>query len=257
MLLEPQKKGLMIAGCVLIVLLGAGLLVYNIRKGAAPEEIIVEAPPQVTQAEIVTLNQNGSNFIFEQGGKAVATLPVTPGMKTAVPLRQVGRYAYFKTMPEGGDGYILFGSSSPQVIRIDVRDGSVAILKHDGRRIEDISPNGQFMAWTEYKENGDKSIIIETIADHSEKSYPVERKYSQFGDALFSPDSSKLAFAVAIGFPGKESGQVGVINLKDGTSKTVATASQSNTYFRVRGWRANGDVDSVLVTGDSTDFKMK
>ncbi len=259
MLTESQKKNLGVAAVIIVVLAGVGLLAYNIKRGSGPEEReFIVAPSPVPEAEIVTVRTENNNlFVFERAGAAIGELLVTPEMKTMTLLRQVGDFAYFKTFPEGGDGYLLFNSSAPQLVRIDSRDGAITTIKKDGRRIEDISPNGQFIAWTEYKENGDKSIVVEDVVAKSEQSFPVEKKYSQFGDAHFSSDSTQLAYAAAIGFPGKENGVVYVINLKDATTKVNASTGQGNTYYRVRGWRDNGDVDSVVQSGDSTDFKMK
>jgi hypothetical protein len=143
------------------------------------------------------------------------------------------------------------------VVAIDSTNGSVAILKHDGRRIEDISPNGQFVAWTEYLDNGDKNIVVQNVKTNTEQSFPVEKKFTQFGDAYFSPDSAKLAYAAAIGFPGKENGIAYIIDLKTKKVRTVATTSQSNSYYRIHGWRNDGQVDTVLESGDQTGFKMQ
>jgi hypothetical protein len=259
MVSENAKKGFVIGGVVVLILAAGGFLIYNLRGGSTASQPVAidEAPPAVSASQIVTVEANEVNFRFIRSGETIATLPVSDAQKTMTLLRQVGNIAYFKAVPAGDNGYILFGSSAPQVVAIDSTNGSVAILKHDGRRIEDISPNGQFVAWTEYLDNGDKNIVVQNVKTNTEQSFPVEKKFTQFGDAYFSPDSAKLAYAAAIGFPGKENGIAYIIDLKTKKVRTVATTSQSNSYYRIHGWRNDGQVDTVLESGDQTGFKMQ
>jgi hypothetical protein len=238
MLSENQKKAFIVGGFILVLASIGGVLVYKWRSASTPEQTVVEAPAAVPENEIVTVKKEGTAaFIFRRAGTTIATLPISPTMDSMVPLRQVGKLAYFKTTQTGGGGYVLFESASAVVVQVDSQSGVITMLKHEGRRLEDISPNGQFIAWSEYLDNGDKNIIVENTLAHSEQVFPVKREYSQFGDAHFSPDSTKLAYAAAIGFPGKENGAAYIITLKDKNVRVAANTSQRNTFYRIRGGR--------------------
>ena len=162
-----------------------------------------------------------------------------------------GQSLYFSTEPSGIGGYILFAGAS-SLYRVNVND----------RSVQEIMP---------YNVNGDKLICIDElssddrlIADHCAMTSiaihdlssgqtttiqpPADVTGSSFvGSARFSPDLTRVAFALAKGDPNAEQGWVAVSDSLSGPSKLIAM-DKPGRYFTVAGWL---NADTLLLQSNS------
>jgi hypothetical protein len=180
------------------------------------------------------------------------TTPITaPHLWAAQRWSRDGQSLYFSTEPDGIGGYILFGGAS-SLYRVNVNDQSV----------QEMIP---------FNVNGDRMICIDElssderlVADHCAKTSiaihdlssgqtttiqpPADVTGFNFvGSARFSPDLTRVAFALAKGDPSAEQGWVAVSDSLSGPSKLIAT-DKPGRYFTVAGWL---NADTLLLQSNS------
>jgi hypothetical protein len=160
---------------------------------------------------------------------------------------QDGQSLYFSTEPNGIGGYILFAGAS-SLYRVNIND----------RSVKEVIP---------FSINGGKMICLDElssderlVADHCAKTSIAIRDLSSgqtttiqppadvngfgfVGSARFSPDLTRVAFALAKGDPGNEQGWVAVSDSLSGGSKLIVTG-QPGEYFTVAGWL---NADTLLL----------
>ena len=210
--------------------------------------------PRLSWATSPTPNGGPSQlFVSAPDGSRLTTL-LTDTMPMTAPHQWVAeRWArdrqslYYSTEPYGIGGYILFSGAS-SLYRVNVKD----------RSVQEVIP---------FKVTGGKWICIDElsnderlIADHCAKTSiairdlssgqtttiqpPAEVKDFGFvGSARFSPDLTRVAFALAKGNPDAEQGWVAVSDSLGGTSKLIVTGKPGE-YFTVAGWL---NADTLLL----------
>src|SRR5512139_2915711 len=162
-----------------------------------------------------------------------------PHLLVAQRWSQDGQFLYFSTEPYGIGGYILFsGASSLQ--RINVTD----------RSVQEVIP---------YNLNGGQALCLDElssderlVADHCARTSITIRDLSNgqtttiqppaevtgfnlVGSARFSPDLTRVAFALAKRDPQNEQGWVAISDGLSGGSKLIVTG-QPGEYFTIVGW---------------------
>lgn len=158
-----------------------------------------------------------------------------------------GQSLYFSKEPMGLGGYILFGGASnlykiniatkevSEVIPLGPTDGPQACL-------DAISADFRYVA----DHCAQNAITIRDLSSGGNTTIqpPADLTgYKFVGSARFSPDGSRLAFAVAKGDQEAEQGWVAVSDSTSGGSKMIL-ASQSGSYYTVAGWL---DDETLLV----------
>jgi hypothetical protein len=160
---------------------------------------------------------------------------------------QDGQSLYFSIEPYGIGGYIPFAGAS-SLYRINAND----------RRVQDVIPynlnGGQMICLDEL--SSDERLVADhcaqtaiTIRDLSSGQTtsiqpPAEANgFSLVGSARFSPNLTRVAFALAKRDPSNEQGWVAVSDGLSGDSKLIVT-SQPGEYFTVVGWL---NTDTLLL----------
>jgi Tol biopolymer transport system component len=150
-----------------------------------------------------------------------------------------GQTLYFSKEPVGLGGYILFSGAS-NLYKIDVTTKQVTELIPEG------SPSGPVICLDAI--SGDYRYVAEhctqgviTIRDMTSGGtttiLPPEGAagFQVMGNARFSPDGSRVAFALAKSNPDNEQGWVAVSDSLSGGSKLVLSGPEG-AYYTMVGW---------------------
>ncbi len=179
------------------------------------------------------------------------TMPITaPHIWVAQRWSSNGQSLYFSTEPCDMGGYILFGGVS-SLYRVNVNDRSVQeVIPYnvDGYPmcIDELSSDERLIADRCAK----TSITIHDLRSGQTTTIqpPADVTGSNFvGSARFSPDLTRVAFALAKGDPNAEQGWVAVSDSLSGSSKLVVTGKPGE-YFTVASWL---NADTLLLQSNS------
>lgn len=152
---------------------------------------------------------------------------------------------YYSLEPSGLGGYILFGGAS-NLSSYSLADGKSTELIKDKQLgslcLDTVSPNDKLVAY----HCGDKRIGVFDLA--TKKSSVVQlpadlKEVKSLGDARFSPDSTRVAFAAARHNPDDEQGWVLVSTGLTGASKMIAK-SPAKDYYELLAWL---NADTLLL----------
>jgi len=162
-----------------------------------------------------------------------------------------GQSLYFSTEPSGIGGYILFGGAS-SLYRVNVNDRSVQEVipfrVNGGQMIclDELSSDERLVA----DHCAQTSITIRDLSSGQTTAIqpPADASgFSLVGSARFSPDLTRVAFALAKRDPENEQGWVAVSDGLSGGSKLIVTG-QPGEYFTVAGWL---NADTLLLQSNS------
>ena len=157
-----------------------------------------------------------------------------------------GARLYFSKEPLGIGGYILFAGLT-NLWSLDVSSGTVTELVHElapnaAVCIDDLSPDE--MQVVDHCNPDNLQVVNLTTGAGRVINPPANvPQFGAMGGARFSPDGSRLAFALARHDPSNEQGWVAVSDGTGGTSKLIAT-SPANDYFWVAAWQ---DSDTIIL----------
>jgi WD40-like Beta Propeller Repeat len=157
-----------------------------------------------------------------------------------------GTRLYFSKEPLGLGGYILFGGRT-NLWSLDVSSGKATEVVHEiapnaAVCIDDLSPDETQVA-DHCKVNGMEVINLTTKATRVITPPSDIPQFGVVGGARFSPDGSRLAYALARHDPSNEQGWVAVSEGTRGTSRLIAT-SPAKDYFWVAAWL---DSDTIVL----------
>ncbi len=172
-----------------------------------------------------------------------------------------GQSLYFSKEPVGIGGYIPFAGAS-----------SLYQINLSTRQVKEIIPfttsSGPMICLDavsdDYRFEADhctlKAITVRDLASGKTSTIqpPAEvTDFGQMGSARFSPDGSRLAFALARGDPSDEQGWVAVSDGTSGGSKLILT-SQAGTSYSVIGWLDDQTLllQSIAIACSSTCTNM-
>ncbi len=163
---------------------------------------------------------------------------------------------YFAQEPTGLGGYILFDGYST-LYAYDRTTGETATLidKDKFNKIiclDDLSPDEQSVAHHCTQDNA-LGILNLTTGDQGSISVPADiaSDVGDLGSARFSPDGTRVAFALARNDVSNEQGWIAVSDGLAGSSYVVMT-SAPGTYLQVEGWL---DAQTLVVQAVDTDGK--
>lgn len=158
-----------------------------------------------------------------------------------------GARLYYSNEPVGLGGYILFGGASNLwEYNIDTLK-STELVKDNQLSgttcIDDLAPNEKLVAY----HCGDKEMRVLDLGTGKSSAITLPgvaaAQAKVLGDARFSPDSTRLAFAAARRNPDDEQGWILVSSGLTGASKLVAT-SPAKDYYELIAW---GNADTLLL----------
>ncbi len=207
-----------------------------------------DGPQPAANSDLNIINKPTSGLTqIVYRGRVVGELPTALGTYQVNTVRRTDRFAYFEHCPKEAAGYLLFGVCPRKIYRLNLNTfGFNNVLGTDSADLaEDISPDETLVAAgraASGNQGVELQVYLKQIDGAEEKAYPVFGGFTQLGDLHFSPDGTRLAYALAIGNPGSEGGVVGMLSLTDGRNEVVASSTVPGVYYRVKGWKDNNVV---------------
>lgn len=169
-----------------------------------------------------------------------------------------GQHLFYSLEPSGLGGYILFGGHS-SLYNLDVASGqSTELITFDQQHtticLDDLSPD-----FTLISSHCDRQITVINLQTQQKTvikppdGFPADQ-IGQEGDAMFSPDGKRVAYAMAHADPENEQGWVAVTDDLSGPSHLVAT-SPAKTWYSVLGWLDDSHIllAEHAINGDNWD----
>jgi len=144
-------------------------------------------------------------------------------------LKKIGNDLFFYVTPDGLGGYILYNGEWPT-------------FKFDGTKfskiaddVADVSSSQKYFVFSDYTK---KEIYIANMSDKKVvNTFKVDPKYGNFGEIVFSPDETKIAYAASLGEPDNEQGDVFIINIATGEQTKAKSFPDAAAHFV--GWKDN------------------
>jgi hypothetical protein len=229
-----------------------GLAVWPGDAAAAPRLAWGTQPTDLNTTSLVVSAVDGSQLqtlISEPADKS------GPHQLVAERWSADGKSLYFSREPYGIGGYILFAGAS-SLSRIDVASRKVTDLipfntQAGGHMIclDALSADERLVA----DHCADKVITVRDLttgqATTLQPPADVAADVGVLGSARFSPDGSRMAFALAKGDASAEQGWVAVSDSLSGASQLVLSG-QPGEYFSVVGWL---NAQTLLVEEDGLE----
>jgi hypothetical protein len=203
-------------------------------------------------------NLQTSLVISALDGSQIETL-VTETVAAGAPLYQLvaqhwsadGNALYYSKEPFGIGGYILYGGAS-SLYRIDIASKQITtIIPLDFQKGRFVCLDAFSADYSQVADHCTAGVITVRSLDtgHSVTIQPpMEVKdFGPMGSARFSPDGSRLAFALSVGNPDAEQSWLALSNGLGGDSKLLLTGKPGQS-FAVLGWL---DDNTLLVQSNS------
>lgn len=181
---------------------------------APPMEEPVSAMDETRLSSIQTFNEDGTvSIALLWNGETIETVEgLDNGEYEVVLFEENEEYAYIAINYSGLGGYILYGGAH-SLYQLDLRMQTVrAVFEMDqtdgigaGRFVTDVSPDNTSIVVFSRNEAGQLTLETKNISDYMSANgsvdvvYLVDEEFTQAGDAVFSPDSMKLAYAASLG----------------------------------------------------------
>ncbi|HEY3342512.1 MAG TPA: hypothetical protein VGK81_10860, partial [Anaerolineae bacterium] len=171
--------------------------------------------------------------------RSVVTETQSVMLPSLLPLRwsSDGKSLLYSSEPTGIGGYILFDGFS-SLYRLDIASGvTMTLIPKDNKRLICLDDINQ--AATSITEHCDElSIHVLSLTNNVSSTITppaVVTDAAVLGSAIFSPDGSRVAFAMARNNPDNEQGWLALSNGLSGSSNLIYT-SQPGTFASVAGW---------------------
>ena len=216
-------------------------------KTPAPEpKDSAPAAPEARQP-VVNVTPSGEAWLVIADGKKIAEIPwpVDSDGPSAELVAQSSSAVYVSVCPGGLGGAYVYAACPIGLIQVDLATGQKKDLSTKGV-LQDVSVAGMLVAW---KNDSAKKLIVKSLTDGSEQRVISVSGVTAFGDAHFSPDGKKIAYATFLGdsnaffgIPGGAySSQVIMIDLASGNRTVIA--EKKNAAFSVTGWKDASTVE--------------
>ncbi len=220
----------------------------EVSNSQVPAEVVdlgcPSAPAKVTVATTVNEQLIGTgSYVQHQvmvDGEPVGSIEVSSPSIVEI-LRQTDCNAYLAVMPDGVGGYINYSIAPVAFYKLSLSEGALTKLETNGATVNDVSADetkivGSILA--EGMQGGVNIIYVTDVATGTAKPYSVPGDWGVAGDETFSPDGTKIAFAVALQNPDAEASQVMILDLVTGDF-SVFSSRQENVIQHVDGWINN------------------
>ena len=249
-----------VVGFAGVVIIGISLF---LKKTPAPNSLsgtqssaaaTVASDRSAADVRIADDTKSGLATVYYKG-KATAQIPNGWGKYRVGIFRITAHNAYIYSCFKESKDYLLFGLCPRRIFQVNLTTGAWRNVI-DGTRsyydlAEDISPDEELAVLGRSDTPGPQSVlsvVVRSIGSEEEIDYPVaDQEYNQLGDMRFSPDGSKVAYALARGVPGSEAGAVYMLDIESGQQKLVAKTDKPNTYMRVSGWKDTTTVEYAVA----------
>jgi hypothetical protein len=244
--------------CLVILIAGCGSKREAVAPTVAePEPLVftsstgvIEKPTTTVRVGASVLNvetviaENGTvkHYALKKDGSAWKTIEAGFGESGIQIFKQTKQYVYLAPEIDGLGGYILYEALPTRVIRVDLKTGDQKVFQFGGV-LEDISDDDKQMLWVIAGQGSLSFAVYDTATGKRTLTIPVEKKFSQAGNARFSPDMKKFAYAAALGIPDREGGVIMSVDIAKKQQTKLIEDLHSNKVPRVYGWRTASIVD--------------
>ncbi len=190
------------------------------------------------------VGENGliKNYTLKKDGSVWKTLEAGFGESGIHVFKQTKQFVYLAPEIDGLGGYILYEALPTRVIRVDLKTGDQKIFQVGGV-LEDVSDDDKQMLWVVAGQGSLSFAVYDTTTGKRTLTIPVEKKFSQAGNARFSPDMKKFAYAATLGIPDREGGVIMSVDIAKKQQTKLIEDLHSNKVPRVYGWRTASIVD--------------
>ena len=211
----------------------------------APEEATTTLHVGTVLYSVETVrDENGmaKSYTLKKDGTAWKTLEAGLGESGINVFKQTKQFVYLAPEIDGLGGYILYEALPTRVIRVDLKTGDQKVFQVGGV-LEDISQDEKQMLWVVAGQGSLNFAIYDTATGKRTLTIPVEKKFSQAGNARFSPDMKKFAYAAALGIPDRDGGAVISVDIAKKQQTKLVEDLHVNKVPRVYGWKSASTID--------------
>ncbi len=193
--------------------------------------------------EVVAADDGSAkNFVIKKNGVVWKTIDASFGETNIHIFKQTKNYVYLAPEIEGLGGYMLYEALPTRVVRVDIKTGDQKIFRVGGV-LQDISEDEKHMLWVIAGQGSLSFAVYDTMSDKRSMTVTVDKKFSQAGNARFSPDTKKFAYAAALGMPDRDGGAVVSVDIAKKQQVVLVEDLHSNKVPRIYGWKSTVTVD--------------
>lgn len=202
-----------------------------------PAEKVAPAPAAAKNYDIqISYNSNKTVATITSNGVKAGDINIEEG--SAVRIKEQNRNsAFLLVSPDGIGGYILFGLEFP-AYKLDLATNKIEKFAD---KAGDISSSERYVTYS--KGQNPRAIILYDTTTKQEKAFPVDEKYGQFGDATFSPNEKKIAYAAAMNDLENERGDIFIIDIESGTQTKVNPVEITGHAPKINYWNDNSTLN--------------
>lgn len=244
-------SSLLVAGC------GSNGPSAALPAAHEPEPLVFTSSTPVVAAATTTLEvgsamlrvetvkaDDGSakNFVIKKDGVLWKTIAAGAGESAISVFKQTKQYVYLAPEIDGFGGYILYEALPTRVIRVDLKTGDQKVFQVGGV-LEDISADEKQMIWIIAGQGTLGFAVYDVASGKRVLTIPVEKNFSQAGNAHFSPDMKKFAYAAALGLPDRDGGAVMSVDIAKKQQTKLVEDLHVNKVPHVYGWTTTSTID--------------
>jgi hypothetical protein len=185
---------------------------------------------------------SAKNFVIKKNGVVWKTIDASFGETSIHIFKQTKNYIYLAPEIEGLGGYMLYEALPTRVVRVDVKTGDQKVFRVGGV-LQDISDDEKNMLWVVAGQGSLSFVVYDTVSDKKSMSVTVDKKFAQAGNAHFSPDTKKFAYAAALGIPDRDGGAVVSVDIAKKQQTVLAEDLHSNKVPHIYGWKSAVTID--------------
>ncbi len=221
------------------------------QPAPAQQSATPTVPEDATLPVTLTMSEDFKIVTIAKGGKTVTTVSVENSPDAAPEvhiIKETPKSVYFNTCATGFGGYIFYRFCYGPGYRFDSTTNVVTKILSDGE-IYDVSVNEDSFIWLPNGTKNANTLKVRNMATKLDKTIIVPKKYNQHGDAKFSPDGKKIAYAAIVGDAENEQGSVIMVDLATG-KQTYIVKDNPEDIYAIFGWTDNNTVDYGAMGGD-------
>lgn len=222
-----------------------------------PEPLVFTSSTPASEASTTTLsvgavvfsvetvagdNGTAKSYTLKKNGSVWKTLEAGLGESGINVFKQTKQFVYLAPEIDGLGGYILYEALPTRVIRVDLKTGDQKVFQVGGV-LEDISQDEKQMLWVVAGQGSLSFAIYDTATGKRTLTIPVEKQFSQAGNARFSPDMKKFAYAAALGIPDRDGGAVVSVDIAKKQQTKLVEDLHVNKVPHVYGWKSASTID--------------
>ena len=224
------------------LIFGAFILLVLRVSSLFPEKEIVQDVVQTdvcdNGAAVAVEQINDTDYAIMLRDRTLGVIQ-TQNFSVIETLKNTACSVYLAVMPSGMGGYINYTVDPLALYRVSLLDESLTEISTNNANITDISPDETMIVGTKTYEGPAGSfvaVVLTNIATGSFDEYHVLGAWGAGGDALFSPDGTKIAFSVAKNNPDSEASQIMILDIATGVVVPFGDVAP-DVILHVQGWK--------------------